>query len=677
MSGTTLLGLYQAANDVGFSAEGCTADLEALKSHPSPVILHITLHDSFQHFVVCFGLQRDKKGTLSFTIGDPAKGIINITPGELKNIWKTKTCPTLEPNEQFVTMKESTKAKRKWILNMVKEDYSILLVAITIGIAVAALGLTMAIFSQKLIDEILPKKNTEKLFVGIVLVLIMLLAKEGLNALRQYFLLRQSRDFNIRIIIFFYRHLLFLPKPFFDTRKIGELTARLNDTSRIQRIISELAGNSIIELLVVIVSLVFLISYALHIGIAVVTVVPLLYFLVRRYNKSILNSQRSVMTNYALAEANYISTLQGIEPVKSHNKYELFSVANSDIYRTYQNSIFNLGKIRIRLSFLVNGFSVFFLTGVLLYGSFQVLNDQLTMGELIATLSISGTLLPGVVSLALLSIPINEAKIAFDRMFEFTATEPENHNKTGIISHLESLQVNNLSFRFAGRKKLLHNINFKISKGEIIAIMGENGCGKSTLIQLLQQYYMPESGEMLANNFSLDSISLKDWRSICATVPQNIHIFNNTVLENIAYEKAISNPQEVIRFLNEVGFGPFLDSLPHSVRTLVGEEGINLSGGQKQMIALARALYANPQLLILDEATSAMDRESERFVLDLLRKLKPSMAIIYISHRLHVLKNLCDRIYILEDGIITASGDHHQLLKTENLYKSYWADITS
>ncbi|MBX3240806.1 MAG: peptidase domain-containing ABC transporter [Chitinophagaceae bacterium] len=674
--GTTLLGLYQAANSIGFAAEGCTANIEALKTHPSPVILHVTMHDTLHHYIVCFGTRQDKNGQLIFIIGDPAKGIVYMTTEELDDVWKSRSCLTLEPNEHFVTAKETTAAKRKWIVCLVKEDYPLLLMAMCMGVAIAGLGLTMAIFSQKLIDEILPQKNFEKLYVGIILVLLMLLAKEGLAALRQYFLVRQSKDFNIRIIDFFYRHLLHLPKPFFDTRKIGELTARLNDTSRIQRIISQLAGNSIIELLVVIVSIIFLISYSVQIGIAVTIIIPLLYFLVYRYNKAIIDGQKAVMTNYALTEANYISTLQGIEPVKNQNKQELFSVANSSIYKRYQDSVFSLGKIQIRLGFWANSFSVFFLSGVLLYGSSRVLNDHLTIGGLIAILSVCGTLLPGVASLALLSIPVNEAKIAFDRMFEFTAAEPEKDSETMLpLPVLESLKAETLSFRFAGKKRLLQDISFEVLKGEIIAIMGENGCGKSTLTQILQRHYYPEDGDILINNRPLSSFCLADWRDICTVVPQNIHIFNSTVLENIAYEKAASQPQDVIRFLNEAGFGFFMDSLPQSVMTLVGEEGINLSGGQKQMIALARALYSNPQLLILDEATSAMDREGEHFVLRLLNRLKPEMAIIYISHRLHVLKNLCDRIYILEDGTITAAGSHHQLLETKNLYSSYWADL--
>jgi ABC-type bacteriocin/lantibiotic exporter with double-glycine peptidase domain len=279
-------------------------------------------------------------------------------------------------------------------------------------------------------------------------------------------------------------------------------------------------------------------------------------------------------------------------------------------------------------------------------------------------------------SLAMISIPINEAKIAFDRMFEFTGIEPEATNILPDILSFESLDVEHLTFRFAGRSRILNDISFHVNKGEIIAIMGENGCGKSTLTQILQKNYVPEEGTVLFNSEQhLDDISLATLRNTIGTVPQNIHIFNGTVLENIAFDDAVKRPAEVLKFLESTGIGKFIDTLPQSFLTIVGEEGINLSGGQKQIIALARALYHKPQLLILDEATAAMDRQAEKFVLGLLKELKKEMGIIFITHRLHVLKNFCDRIYILEDGHVSAKGNHEHLLSSQNLYSKYWSDL--
>jgi ABC-type bacteriocin/lantibiotic exporter with double-glycine peptidase domain len=679
ITGTTLLGLYQAANQTGFTADGCESDMEGLINHKQPCILHVIIENKLEHYVVFFGTDPLSPGVgpgVRFIIGDPAKGIIYLTQTELEEIWKSKTFLVLEPNENFRKAKDIKHEKRKWTIDLIKNDYPLLAIAAGLGVAVVALSLVMAIFSQRLIDEILPKKEFTKLYLGISLVFFLLMIKEGLSVLRQYFLIRQGKDFNIRIIDFFYHHLLRLPKSFFDTRKIGEFTARLTDTSRIQRVISQLAGNTAIDGLMVIVSTVFIFVYSWQAGIGCLVAMPCFYMLIYFHNKKIIEGQRNIMVSYAMAESNYISTLQGIEPIKNSNKQELFSTTNKNIYETFQNNIFSLGTIQIKISFLANVFGVVFIIAVLTFLSICVLQGHLKTGELIAVLTMLGSLLPSVARLALISIPINEAKIAFDRMFEFTGIEPEKEEETIKEINFQSLKVQNLSFRFAGRSRLLQNVNLEICKGQIIALMGENGCGKSTLSQILQKYYLPESGEIIINGTkNLKEISFQSWRNVIGIVPQNIHIFNGTVLENIAFDDVVKNPKAIADFLQEYGFASFIESLPQSYMTLVGEEGINLSGGQKQMIAFARALYHHPQLLILDEATAAMDRQSEQFVLHLLQKLKREMGVIFITHRLHILKSFCDKIYILEKGTITAKGNHHQLLESQNLYSSYWNDM--
>ena len=676
-TGTTLLGLYESARQVGFDAEGCKADIEALLTHDSPCILHIITESKTQHYIVYYGASY-KNGNQKFIIGDPAKGIIYYTRNELEQIWLSKTCLTLQPNDSFQKTMDISSSKRKWIKDLLQQVVHILLIAALIGILIAAFGLAMAIFSQKLIDNILPDKDFLKLNAGIVLVFLMLFIKEGLSVLRQYFLFRQSKDFNIRIAGSFYSHLLKLPKSFFDTRKIGELTARLNDTARIQRVISQLAGSVIIDVLVAVVSTAVVFSYSAKAGVACIIAIPVFYILLYLHNKKIAAGQRSIMSSYAVTEANYISTLQGIDVIKNSDKQEQFAATNKSIYKNYQENIFSLGKIQLRLSFFANSFGIIFLIGILLFNSYEVLNNHLRTGELIAILSMCGSLLPSIANLAMISIPISEAKIAFDRMFEFTGMNQEDDNTGNDIRVLTTFRGENISFRFPGRPSIISNISFEVSKGEIVAIMGENGCGKSTLTQLLLKNYLPESGSILVNeNKLLADISTSAWRKIVNVVPQHIHVFNGTVLENIAFEDAGNKSETVLQFLNQSGFLKFIDRLPQSYMTIVGEEGINLSGGQKQIIALARALYQQPQLLILDEATAAMDRESEQFILQLLQQLKSKTAIIFITHRLHVLKTFCDRIYIMGKGTLTAQGSHEHLLKTKNLYSEYWNDLVS
>lgn len=665
--GTTILGLYQVANQIGFTAEGCEADIQALIDHKQPVILHVVIENQLQHYVVCYEYDSEK----GFLIGDPAKGIYYLTAQELDKIWVSKSCLTLEVNESFVKAETEKNSQKKWFLNLLKEDYKLLWISVLLGIFVAGLGLAMSLFSQKLIDDILPSNNIKKLVSGIGLLTVLLLAKVGISALREFFLLQQSKDFNNRINTNFFSSLLQLPKPFFDTRKIGELVARLNDTQRVQRVIKMLASSLVIDVLVSLISMVFLFMYSWKIGLISLLSLPIYFYIIFRSNKKIINSQKEVMQSYAFNESNYINTIQGIATIKNDNKQDVFNKTNEAVFANFQEKIFNLGKINIALSWQSGLASVFFLIGVLIYTSIQVFNKEIKLGELMAILGIVSSLMPSIANLALISIPINEAKIAFNRMYEFASIKKE--KEEGLpISEINSIAIENLSFRFAGRSELFTNINLNIEKGKFTAIVGESGSGKSTLGQILQRFYNFENGSILLNNqHKLNEVELKSYRNLIGVIPQEITIFNGNVIDNILLGNT-DTPENIIQFLTYFGFDFYFNQLPQGLATILGEEGINLSGGQKQIIALARVLYKKPQFLILDEATSAMDRNTENFTMNLFEKIKPNCAIFFISHRLNSLKNIADVIYVLDNKTVSKSGNHNELMQTDNFYSEYW-----
>jgi ATP-binding cassette, subfamily C, bacteriocin exporter len=667
--GTTLLGLYQGANNAGFEAQGCEADLKALIEHGQPVILHTLIDEKLQHFMVCYGYKNEQ-----FIVGDPGKGIVYLKKDELNKIWESKKCLTLQPNGNFQKKETIRNRKKYWLKKLLKDDYELLGISMFIGLAIAALGMVMAIFSQKLIDDILPAKNLTKLVMGIVLVGILLLARSAFLAIRQFLLLKQSKNFNNRIIDLFYGSLLHLPKPFFDTRKIGELVARLNDTQRIQKVITNIAGSFVIDTLIALTSIVFLFIYSWQSGLIAVLSMPVYFLLVYSFNSKIISSQKELMIAYAQSESNYISSMNGISVIKNTNKQGFFTNLNKQVYGNFQERVFLLGKINIRLGLLSGIAAVTFLITILAFNSYLVFNDLMKLGELMAILGISSQLIPSISNLALIAIPVNEAKVAFNRMFEFTDIEPETiSTKDPSIDNFQELEIKNLSFRFVGRKRILENINLTLKKGELVALVGESGGGKSTLANILQKFYQPEKGTIIFNNSSeLKKIETKAWRERIGVVPQDIHLFNGNVLDNICLGEVKDEAEKVIQFLQSYSFDKYINKFPNGIMTLLGEEGVNLSGGQKQIIAFARALYKQPEILILDEATAAMDRETEQFIIQLLNQLKLKMGIFYISHRLHTLKQFADKIYILENSTITAFGTHKKLLGFDNFYSNYF-----
>ncbi len=669
--GTTMLGLYQVANKIGFTAEGCEANIQALIDHKQPVILHVVIQEQLQHYIVCYEYDAEK----GFLIGDPAKGIYYISTTELDKIWVSKSCLTLEVNEHFVKAETEKDSQKKWFLALLKEDYKLLWISVLLGVFVAGLGLAMSLFSQKLIDDILPSNNIKKLVSGIGLLTVLLLARVGIAALREFFLLQQSKDFNNRINTNFFSSLLQLPKPFFDTRKIGELVARLNDTQRVQRVIKTLASSLVIDVLVSIISMIFLFMYSWKIGLISLLSIPIYFYIIYRSNKKIIYSQKEVMQSYAFNESNYINTIQGIATIKNDNKQDVFNKTNEVVFSNFQEKIFNLGKINIALSWQSGLASVFFLIGMLIYTSIQVFNKEIKLGELMAILGIVSSLMPSIANLALISIPINEAKIAFNRMYEFASIEKEQEDGQQ-ISEINFIAIENLSFRFAGRSELFRNINLNIEKGKFTAIVGESGSGKSTLGQILQRFYDFENGSIVVNNqHKLNEIELKSYRNLIGVIPQEITIFNGNVIDNILVGSS-DTQENIIQFLTHFGFDIYFNQLPQGIATIVGEEGVNLSGGQKQIIAFARVLYKKPQFLILDEATAAMDRNTEAFTLNLIEKIKPNCAIFFISHRLNTLKNIADVIYVLDNKTISHFGSHTELMQTKNFYSEYWLEKT-
>lgn len=644
-TGTTLLGLHQCANAIGFDAEGCEADTQALIEHGQPVILHIIIDQKYEHYVICYSYHSD--GNDQFLIGDPAKGIVYWTKDELEAVWQSKTCLTLTPNMHFQKKEQTNQEKKKWLKSLIKEDQEAIYTIIFLGFVLTLLGMSMSIFSQKLIDDLLPKKKISVLLLSISFLGFLLLGRVVIQALRDLYIIRQNQTFNQRINQRFYASLLHLPKLFFDSRKIGDFVARLNDTQRIQTVIKQLITNTAVDVLGIVIAIGFLFFYSWNLAVMCIIISPLIFYLIFSFNKKIIDAQRNVMQAYSANEANYIDSIRGIEVIKGFSRQEVFIKRNNTIFGLFQTQIFNLGKLNLMISFYSGVALVIFLLLILGASSYQVLNHTLKVGELMAILGISSSLLTSITNLALVMIPIREAQVAFDRMFEYSALEKEKAEGSE-LGNIQSIDIKNLDFRFNGRSRLLHQISFSLQKGKVTCLIGESGSGKTTLTELLQKNYFPESGEIMVNkNTNLQDIAMNSWRGLTGMVPQHISLFNGSVLENVILEEQVH--QEKIQELMSYGFGKFIDSLPQGFLTLVGEEGINLSGGQKQLLGWMRALYHHPQLLILDEPTSSLDQENKRFIHQLIQKLKAEKIILMISHHLDEVKEIADEIFVVQD----------------------------
>ena len=672
--GTTLLGLHQAALAIGFDAEGLSADSTAnLAEINVPAILLVVNANKHPHYVVFYGFEQEK-----LIVGDPAKGIVYYTCNELESIWIDKVLLTLTPNSNFTKASSDEAQKRKWIYESIRADAGHLTVSLTLGIITALLGLSTALYSKKLIDEIIPASDKTKLVLSLSFMVLLLMCRSVLSYLRGLFILQQGKDFNNRVVHKFYSSLLFLPKSFFDTRTIGDLTARMNDASRIQSTLALLLGNSLIDLLYLIASVILIGFYSSTICYITLVFIPLYALLALRYSKPLVASQKEVMSSYAHSEAHYIDTLQGIASIKSTGREKFFEMLNQKVYARFQENIFKLGKINIAFSVVAEIMGALFIGIVFGLTAFITLDKKLTVGELVAVVTLAGTIVPSLTRLVTANIQIQEAKVVVDRMFEFTLVKPESFlhaSRHSIKPAFDSLQLRNVSFRFPGRAHLLHNISLELKKGKITVLLGESGCGKSTLVQIIQRFYKPDDGGVLVNGFDWNVIDTATWRDIIGVVSQDVKIFNGSLLYNICLSDLPDDVQEAINLCERVGLSAYFNKLPQGYLTIIGEDGINLSGGQRQLVGIARALFNKPQLLLLDEVTSSLDRHSENFIRSLLKNMLPDIGVLMITHRIQTAR-IADTIYILEDGSITISGTPHELLGFDNFYSRAFREIS-
>jgi len=645
--GTTLLGLKQAAARIGLDAEGYEISADQLSTLTHPCILPIRL-ENLNHYWVCFGSQDG-----SFEIGDPFHGYSKISVQELMNAWTNGICLKITPTEDFRPGRRVTQLKQTLLKEIIWEDLPVLFASLFLGLIITVLGLSLAVFSQKLVDEILPYKQIEKLTWGIAILTLLVLSNILLSFVRGSLLLKQGRDFNERIVAKFYGTIMYLPLFFFDSRETGELISRLKDTGRIQAAITGLSGSLLTNILILVISTVVVFVYSTIVGFIYTLSMPLFLLLAWKLQPHILSAQKGVMQTAAQTESGFIDSIQGMQTIKSHNKENVFKEKMMGLFGMLQGKVFELGKLGLGYG-LISGFlGVIFSIGVLATLSFQVVNETLSLGEMVAILTISGTIIPALSSLSGANIQIQEAKVAFDRMIEFVGMGRENSNPeyTLNISPQDYLEIKfkNVGFSFPGRNQLLTNLNLQVTTGELILIKGNNGAGKSTALRILQKFYSPTQGAISIDGISLSDYDTSLWREMVGVVPQEIKIFQGTVLENITLLPGDSNVSLLRKKCLENGLDNYFQSLPFGYATVIGEDGINLSGGQIQLIGLARALFMEPRLLLLDEASSSVDPETEKHLFQLLQRLKTQMAIIMVAHKTHN-PVVADRIYRINDG---------------------------
>ena len=474
-----------------------------------------------------------------------------------------------------------------------------------------------------------------------------------------------------------YFKLITLPMNFFSNRRVGELNSRISaDLSQIQDTLTTTLAEMIRQLVLLVGGIAFLAIISIKLTLSLLAVLPILIVIAIFFGRFIRRLSRSAQDK--LAESNTIveETLQGIANVKAFVN-ESFEAGR------YGRNIKDVANIAIRgakYRGLFASFIVFGMFGaivaVVAYGCLLVSRHELTVGELFKF-----ALYAAFVGSAMGSFPemyanVQRAVGASERVLEILAERSEDVSIVEADNEIKqkirgNLGFENVNFHYPSRKEIevLKGVSFEARTGQKIAIVGPSGSGKSTMASLILQFYQPQSGTILYDNKPAEAYSLTDIRNQVAIVPQDVLLFGGTIRENIAYGKLKATEEEIIAAAERANAHSFIVSFPERYDTIVGERGVKLSGGQRQRIAIARALLKNPSILILDEATSSLDSESERLVQEALEELMKNRTSIIIAHRLSTIRE-ADKIIVLEKGKVIESGSHDELVSNENgLYR--------
>ena len=474
-----------------------------------------------------------------------------------------------------------------------------------------------------------------------------------------------------------YFKLITLPMNFFAQRRVGELNSRLSaDLSQIQDAITTTLAEMIRQTIIFIGGIILLVMVSIKLTLALLAVLPILVFVGVFFGRFIRKISRQAQDK--LAESNTIveETLQGISNVKAFVN-ETFEVGR------YNKSIREVVKIAMhgaKYRGFFASFIVFCLFGTIVsvvwYGSYLAQIGEISLSSMFTFILLSTFVGAAMGSFPELYATMQKAFGASERVLEILSenNEPisiipaENQIRKQISGNLEFKDV---KFSYPSRKEItvLKGVSFTAKTGEKVAIVGPSGAGKSTIAGLILRFYEPDGGQLLFDEKSSENFSLTDIRNQVAIVPQDVLLFGGTIRENIAYGKLSASENDILSAARRANAHDFIMGFPEGYDTLVGERGVKLSGGQRQRIAIARALLKDPAILILDEATSSLDSESERLVQEALEELMKNRTSIIIAHRLSTIRE-ADKIVVLEKGIVIENGTHQELMqKEEGLYK--------
>ena len=673
--GSSLLGLSDAAENLGFRSLGVQIDFKTLvEDVPLPCIVHWNK----QHFVVVYKI--DKIGNIY--ISDPSYGLITYTREEFIKFWIGENANE-NTEEGIVLILETTPAffqtefddqesKASFsFLSRYLFKYKSLVFQLAIGLLAGSLmSLILPFLTQSIVDVGIQNQDLNFIYLVLIAQVMLFLGKMGIEVIRSWILLHLSTRINISIISDFFIKLMKLPISFFDTRMTGDIMQRINDHHRIEQLLTNSSLNTLFSLVNLIIFSIVLLFYDYRLFLvyiigAVLYVLWITFFLKKRKE---LDYKR--FSQVSQEQSKVIELINGMQEIKMHNaekqkrwgweflQVKLFKIQIKSLSLEQWQSVGGnfINQIKdILVSFL---------------SAKLVLEGNLTLGMMLSVQYIIGQLNSPLMQLIDFIKQTQDAKISLERLGEIHDKEDEENADEQYTSEIpqQDIEVRNLSFRYIGSDAFVfENLNLSIPYQKTTAIVGASGSGKTTLLKLLMKFYEPNEGEIKLGNTNLKNISPRTWRDHCGVVMQEGYVFNDTIAQNIAVGEDYIDKIKLRKAVEIANIKDFVEGLPLSYNTKIGNEGVGVSGGQRQRLFIARAVYKSPEYIFFDEATSALDANNEKVIMENLENFFKGKTAIVIAHRLSTVKH-ADKIVVLDRGKVVEEGSHSELVAKKGEY---------